>query len=123
MSKANRDLIIQKARWFMLVLLSAILFCAVIAFGLLWSYSPGKPKPFLEANGKPLNGSISEKSFVEINHSHQGMFIKGKDGANPTNSSAYIELPLAVNNSITLIILIPIPLPSFPKFPIFAALF
>ena len=83
MSKANRDLIIQKARWFMLVLLSAILFCAVIAFGLLWSYSPGKPKPFLEANGKPLNGSISEKSFVEINHSHQGMFLKGKDVTKP----------------------------------------
>ena len=83
MSKVNWDSIIQKAKWFMLVLFSAILICAVIALGLLWSYSPGKPQPFLDANGKSLSGSISEKSFVKINHSNQGMFIKGKDVSKP----------------------------------------
>lgn len=38
-----------------------------------------KPKPFLDANGLPLSGSISEKLYVSINGVDQGMFIKGKD--------------------------------------------
>ena len=29
-------------------------------------YSPGKPEPFLDNNGKALTGSISEKTFVTI---------------------------------------------------------
>lgn len=74
---------IQKARYFMIVLLSAILLFAIIVLVLLWSWSPGKPKPFLDATGKPLTGSISEKSFTEINHLEQGMFIKGKDATKP----------------------------------------
>ena len=47
-----------------------------------WSY-PGKPKPFLDENGKPLPGSISEKIFVDINGVKQGMFIKSKNINNP----------------------------------------
>jgi pimeloyl-ACP methyl ester carboxylesterase len=47
-----------------------------------WSY-PGTPKPFLDENGKPLPGSISEKIFVGINGVKQGMFIKSKNINNP----------------------------------------
>ncbi|MGD8403637.1 MAG: alpha/beta hydrolase [Anaerolineales bacterium] len=47
------------------------------------AYSPGKPKPFLDENGNPLAGSISEKTLVDINGLKQGMFIKGKDINNP----------------------------------------
>jgi pimeloyl-ACP methyl ester carboxylesterase len=49
----------------------------------LLAYSPGKPKPFLDENGNPLAGSISEKTLVDINGLKQGMFIKGKDINNP----------------------------------------
>jgi pimeloyl-ACP methyl ester carboxylesterase len=48
----------------------------------LWSY-PGKPKPFVDENGRPLPGSISEKVFVTINGVEQGMFIKSKNDKNP----------------------------------------
>lgn len=45
--------------------------------------SPGKPKQFLEENGNKLANSISEKLFLDINGSKQGMFIKGKNLDNP----------------------------------------
>ena len=48
---------------------------------LIWS--PGKPKPFLDENGKVLAGSISEKIHVSINGVNQGMFIKSRNKANP----------------------------------------
>lgn len=57
----------------------SLIFLAVLQY---WSY-PGKPRPFLDENGKPLPNSIAEKVFVDINGFRQGMFIKGKDTANP----------------------------------------
>jgi len=63
-----------------LILLSVILILTGVL--LTWSY-PGKPSPFLDENGDPLAGSISEKIFVNINGVEQGMFIKGKDVNNP----------------------------------------
>ncbi len=60
-----------------LVVLLGLLFLALLLV------SPGKPVPFLDAAGKPLRGSLSEKIFVEINGTRQGMFIKSKDVANP----------------------------------------
>ena len=62
------------------ILLAGILILvAVLEF---WSY-PGTPKPFLDENGKPLPGSVSEKIFVDINGVKQGMFIKSKNINNP----------------------------------------
>ncbi len=37
----------------------------------------------MDERGKPLEGSISEKIFVNINGVEQGMFIKSKDSTNP----------------------------------------
>jgi pimeloyl-ACP methyl ester carboxylesterase len=62
------------------ILLAGILI--LVAALEFWSY-PGTPKPFLDENGKPLAGSISEKIFVDINGVKQGMFIKGKNINNP----------------------------------------
>ena len=50
----------------------------LVAVGLVWMNSSGRPKPFLDSRGNPLAGSISEKIFVDINGTKQGMFIKGK---------------------------------------------
>jgi pimeloyl-ACP methyl ester carboxylesterase len=55
----------------------------LILLGLLLAWSPGKPRPFLDENGQPLAGSLSEKIRVEINGVEQGMFIKSKDSRNP----------------------------------------
>lgn len=66
-----------------------MILCILAAFLLLllgvllaWSY-PGKPVPLVDQNGSPLPGSLSEKTFVEVNGIKQGMFIKSKDVTNP----------------------------------------
>jgi pimeloyl-ACP methyl ester carboxylesterase len=67
----------------MLIIVSVILACILGPVGLLVAWSPGKPKPFVDDDGRPLRGSISEKIQVPINGVPQGMFIKSKDGTNP----------------------------------------
>lgn len=67
----------------MIFAISLFLFCALIFAATLLSCSPGKPIPFVDENGNPLPGSISEKIRGPINGLEQGMFIKGKDKTNP----------------------------------------
>jgi pimeloyl-ACP methyl ester carboxylesterase len=67
----------------LLMTVSSLLVCILLLVGVLLVWSPGKPLPFVDDNGKPLAGSISEKIFVNINGVEQGMFIKSKDGNNP----------------------------------------
>lgn len=45
--------------------------------------SPGKVEPFLDQNGNPLEGSISEKTFITIGGIEQGIFLRGKDADKP----------------------------------------
>ena len=72
-----------KAGHVMLILFSILLACLLILVGVLLVCSPGKPGPFVDENGKPLAGSISEKAFVNINGVEQGMFIMSKDATHP----------------------------------------
>ena len=65
------------------VILFSILFCVLLVFCILLLLSPGKIRPILDKDGAPLAGSISEKVRVDINGERQGMFIRGKDVANP----------------------------------------
>jgi pimeloyl-ACP methyl ester carboxylesterase len=67
----------------MLIAVSILLACILILLGVLLAWSPGKPIPFVDENGNPLPGSISEKIRVNVNGVEQGMFIKSKDGTNP----------------------------------------
>lgn len=62
-----------------LILITAIL----LLIGILLAWSPGKVQPFLDENGRPLAGSLSEKSFIDIRGLRQGMFIKSHNTANP----------------------------------------
>jgi pimeloyl-ACP methyl ester carboxylesterase len=71
------------AAWASLLLGSALLASAGAAIGVLLATSRGRPKPFLDEDGRLLPGGISEKVFVEINGLRQGMFIKGRDVRNP----------------------------------------
>ncbi len=63
---------------------AAILGGAILGLGiLLRSWSPGQPEPLVDAAGLHLEGSISERVFVEINGIRQGMIIQSTDAANP----------------------------------------
>ncbi len=46
-------------------------------------YSPGKPAQFIGESGNIINGSISEKTYVNIGGVKQGMFIRSKNPDNP----------------------------------------
>jgi pimeloyl-ACP methyl ester carboxylesterase len=74
---------IRKVVRIMLTIPVVLLVCVFILVGVLLACSPGKPEPFLDENGMPLAGSISEKVFVNINGVEQGMFIKSKDATHP----------------------------------------
>jgi pimeloyl-ACP methyl ester carboxylesterase len=74
---------VRKAISFMLTIPAVLLVCVIILVGVLLAFSPGKPLPFLDENGKTLRASISEKIFVNINGVQQGMIIKSKDLSNP----------------------------------------
>lgn len=51
--------------------------------GVILINSPGKLPPLKDAQGKTIQGSISEKIWVEINGIKQGMFIRGENPKNP----------------------------------------
>lgn len=74
---------ITKKGTYTLLILLVILGCWIILMAVLYLLSPGKTKPFLDGNGKLLEGSISEKVKMKINGIEQGMFIKGKNIKNP----------------------------------------
>lgn len=73
----------RKAGRIVLIVVSTLLACLLGFVSILLRWSPGRPKPFKDENGRPLRGSISEKIFLNINGVQQGMFIKSKDAANP----------------------------------------
>ena len=78
-----RDSAARKVGRVMWVIASTLAIGLLVLVGVLLLMSPGKPAPFLDAAGKPLAGSLSEKIYVEINGARQGMFIKSKDVTHP----------------------------------------
>jgi pimeloyl-ACP methyl ester carboxylesterase len=74
---------VRKGMRIMLIIPAVLFVCVIVLGGVLLAISPGKIEPFLDENGKPLSGSISEKVFVTINGVEQGMFIKSKDVTHP----------------------------------------
>ena len=62
----------------------------------LFFMSPGNPKQFIDKNGNKLKKSISEKVFLNINGSKQGMFIKSKNVDNPVILYLHGGLPVYV---------------------------
>lgn len=67
----------------LIALVVVIIGLLLIIISVLLMYSPGKPKQFLDNNGKKLVGSISEKTFITIGGVKQGMFIRSKNINNP----------------------------------------
>ncbi len=78
-----------------MLIISGVIFLTIISFLLvLILMSSGKPKQFLDENGKVLENSISEKVFLEINGTRQGMFIKGENLDNPIVLYLHGGIPL-----------------------------
>jgi pimeloyl-ACP methyl ester carboxylesterase len=68
----------------MLLIIFSIVFGLLLMLTcILLAYSPGKIEQYVDENGKPMPGSISEKIFVNINGMQQGMIIKSKDSTHP----------------------------------------
>ena len=67
----------------MFIILFSIILIALILFLTILPPSKGKVKPFLDAKGKVIDGSIAEKVFVQINNDTQGMIIRGENTNNP----------------------------------------
>jgi pimeloyl-ACP methyl ester carboxylesterase len=74
---------LQKVRSVMWTAIFLSVAAGLVFLGLLLAWSPGRPQPFLDANGQPLANSLSEKIHVEINGMEQGIFIKSKNSHNP----------------------------------------
>ena len=51
----------------MLIVGSALLATLLAFAGVLWYWSPGSPEPYVDAKGRPLPGSISEKIHISLN--------------------------------------------------------
>ncbi len=83
MKRFSNISVIQKGGRIMFIILCILSGCILILASTLLLYSPGKPKPFLDENGKTMTGSISEKVFVNIGGIRQGMFIRSKKDTNP----------------------------------------
>jgi pimeloyl-ACP methyl ester carboxylesterase len=79
----NTSTTIKKARK-MLLSLSLLLIATLVSF---WIYllimSPGTPVQFIDKDATVLEGSISEKIFVNIGGVKQGMFVRSKNPDNP----------------------------------------
>lgn len=67
----------------MLALIGAPIVVALAAVVVFVLWSRGEPAGVVDAAGRPVIGSLSEKVFVEINGVRQGMFIVSRDAANP----------------------------------------
>lgn len=74
-------------------IISALLACMFVLLGVLLLLSSGKQIPFVDENGKPLAGSISEKIYLDINGVKQGMFIKSKNASHPVILYVHGGLP------------------------------
>jgi pimeloyl-ACP methyl ester carboxylesterase len=74
---------IKRISHMLFIIITVLLTCILILVMVLIINSRGKPDPFTDKFGKPLQGSISEKIFVKIGGVKQGMFIRGRNINNP----------------------------------------
>ena len=59
----------------------AVLAAAALRASGLWSR--GEPRPVTDDAGRPVPGSLSAKTYVDVNGARQGMFVRAADPSNP----------------------------------------
>ena len=67
----------------MVMVVSALVGLFAVLIATLTLMSPGRARPIIGEDGRPVPGSISEKAFLEINGDRQGFFLKGRDRTKP----------------------------------------
>lgn len=76
----------SRLNWFRISALSllSLVFVGIITLTtLLLIWSPGDSKAILDENGDAMANSLSEKVFIDVNGTTQGMFIKSTNIDNP----------------------------------------
>lgn len=68
---------------FMTALVLLILLGLLGLAAVLFAWSPGRPPPLVDGTGRHIEGSLSERVFVEINGVRQGMIVQSTNPANP----------------------------------------
>ena len=69
---------LKKGRSLVLVFMSIFFFIIAATFIAVIILSPGNVEQFKDSNGRVLENSIAEKTFINVNGAKQGMIIKGK---------------------------------------------
>jgi pimeloyl-ACP methyl ester carboxylesterase len=71
--------------WSRIMIIAAliILACILIPLCIILLYSPGNPIPLLDNKANVVQGSLSEKSFINLNGMKQGIFIRTNNISNP----------------------------------------
>jgi pimeloyl-ACP methyl ester carboxylesterase len=83
MKRLSLPSFIQKAGRLMGTGVAVTFACLFILVVVLALRSSGKPNSIRDENGAPAPGSLSEKTFVNINGVNQGMMIQSRDTSNP----------------------------------------
>jgi pimeloyl-ACP methyl ester carboxylesterase len=81
-AKRGKPIVARAGRTMLMI--GAIVVAAVLVLfvGLLVN-SRGTPEPLVGEDGQALSGSLSEKTFIEVNGTRQGMFIKSRNAKSP----------------------------------------
>ncbi len=82
-AEPNKQKKIKKTSKIMVVILLSLIGLLVIALCVVGINSPGKLPPLKNPEGGIIQGSISEKVWIDINGIKQGMFIRGENPDNP----------------------------------------
>lgn len=75
--------VIKTIRRAVLIILCAILMSTSGMLAYWGITGTGRIEPFLDENEQVLEGSIAEKTYLDVNGSRNGMIIRGKDIRNP----------------------------------------
>lgn len=81
--KPERSAVLKWIRKSVLIFFSLVLIGIITLTALLFIWSPGNSKAILDENGDVMANSLSEKVFIEVNGTTQGMFIKSTNIDNP----------------------------------------
>ena len=73
----------NKGRKIMTTILFSVIGLILFAILVVLINSPGKLSPLKDAQGNVIEGSISEKVWIDVGGMKQGMFIRGENSENP----------------------------------------
>ncbi|MGB5823828.1 MAG: alpha/beta hydrolase [Proteocatella sp.] len=77
------NLIKKRGKYTVWILISIIILCVIIAICNILPPSLGKMPLFYDYNGNVISGSLSEKTYIDVDGTELGILITGKDKTKP----------------------------------------